>query len=118
MLGGICVIGPEDLTEPSYVYREVRARANPKPKPNPNPKPNPTPTAVPLSLPRARTPEPEPPSLPLPRRSALPSRRARSRRRSAPCTHRVRLAARRRDGRWAADRRQLGARKSLTPDGR
>ena len=37
MLGGICVIGPEDETEPSYVYREVGVRANPKPNPNPNP---------------------------------------------------------------------------------
>ena len=40
MLGGICVIGPEYVTEPSYVYREVGVRANPKPNPNPNPKPN------------------------------------------------------------------------------
>ena len=44
MLGGICVIGPEDVAEPSYVYREVGVRANPKPNPNPNPKPNPNPT--------------------------------------------------------------------------
>ena len=51
MLGGICVIGPEDETEPSYVYREVGVRANPKPNPNPNPKPNPTPTPIPTASP-------------------------------------------------------------------
>ena len=59
MLGGICVIGPEDETEPSYVYREVGVRANPKPNPNPNPKPNPTPTPIP-------TPSPNPYPYPYP----------------------------------------------------
>ena len=69
MLCGICVIGPEDVAEPSYVYREVRVWANPKRNPNPNPKPIPNPNSKPNPNP---SPKPNPTPTPIPTPSPNP----------------------------------------------